>query len=287
MLPAEFDYAAPESLEDALALLADGDNVRILAGGQSLLPTLKLRLDRPDLLVDLRKIPELSYVREEEREIVIGALTTYADLMASDLLGSGCARSLAEAAAAVGDLQVRNLGTIGGSLSHADPAADLPAAVLALDASLVARSEAGDRTIAASEFFRGLWATALEPGEILREIRFPNPVNGGGAYEKLRQAASGFALVGAAAVVEMDGSTIAGARVALTGVASGPLRLHALEERLIGETLGEELVRGACDTAGEAIEDPLADAHASAEYRTAMAGVVARRAVLRAGRLVD
>lgn len=282
MLPAEFDYAAPESLDEALALLADGGNVRILAGGQSLLPTLKLRLDRPDLLVDLRKVPELSYVREEEGEIAIGALTTYADLVASDLLGSGGARCLAEAAASVGDLQVRNLGTIGGSLSHADPAADIPAAVLALDASLVVRGKDGDRMIAASDFFHGLWMTALQPGEILREIRFSNPATGGGAYEKLRQAASGYALVGAAAVVEMDGDTIAGARVGLTGVGSGPLRLHTLEERLVGGTVSEELVRGACEGAGEAIENPLADAHASAEYRVAMAGVTARRAVLRA-----
>jgi carbon-monoxide dehydrogenase medium subunit len=281
MLPAEFDYAAPESLDEALALLGGGGNVRILAGGQSLLPTLKLRLDRPDLVVDLRKISELSYVREEEGEIAIGALTTYAELLASDFIGSGVARCLAEAAASVGDLQVRNLGTIGGSLSHADPAADIPAAALALDCALVAQSEEGDRTIAVDDFFHGLWTTALLPSEMLREIRF-RKANGGGAYEKLRQAASGFALVGAAAVVHMDGDTIAGARVALTGVASGPFRLHALEERLSGETLGEQLVRDVCDEAGEAIESPLSDVHASAEYRMAMAGVTARRAILRA-----
>jgi carbon-monoxide dehydrogenase medium subunit len=273
MLPAEFDYAAPESLDEALALLTGGGNVRILAGGQSLLPTLKLRLDRPDLVVDLRKISELSYVREENGEIAIGALTTYADLVASDLIGSGVGRCLAEAAASVGDLQVRNLGTIGGSLSHADPAADIPAAALALDCALVARSEEGDRTIAVDDFFHGLWTTALLPSEMLREIRF-RKANGGGAYEKLRQAASGFALVGAAAV--------AGARVALTGVASSPFRLHALEERLSGESFGEELVREVCDEAGEAIENPLGDVHASAEYRVAMAGVTARRAILRA-----
>jgi carbon-monoxide dehydrogenase medium subunit len=282
MLPAEFDYATPESLDEALALLARGATIRILAGGQSLLPTLKLRLDRPDLVVDLRKIPELSYIREEDGEIAIGALTTYADLVASDLIDSGVARCLAEAAASVGDLQVRNLGTIGGSLSHADPAADIPAAALALDASVVARSEGGDRTISAGDFFHGLWATALEPSELLREIRFRMPANGGGAYEKLRQAASGFALVGAAAVAEMDGGTIEALRVALTGVSSGPFRLHALEDRLVGETLSEELVQAACDGAGEAIENPMSDSHASAEYRVAMAGVTARRAILRA-----
>jgi carbon-monoxide dehydrogenase medium subunit len=281
MLPAEFDYAAPESLEEALALLAGGGNVRMLAGGQSLLPTLKLRLDRPDLVVDLRNLSELSYVREADGEIAIGALTTYADLVASDLIGVGAARCLAEAAASVGDLQVRNLGTIGGSLSHADPAADLPAAALALDSTLVARSEEGDRAIAAADFFHGLWTTALLPSEMLREIRF-RKANGGGAYEKLRQAASGFALVGAAAVVEMDGDTIASARVALTGVGSGPVRLHALEERLSGESLDEDLLRDACRGAGETIDNPMSDAHASAEYRVAMAGVTARRAILRA-----
>ncbi|MEJ2371213.1 MAG: FAD binding domain-containing protein, partial [Gemmatimonadales bacterium] len=242
MLPAEFDYAAPESLEEALALLAGGGNVRMLAGGQSLLPTLKLRLDRPDLVVDLRNLSELSYVREADGEIAIGALTTYADLVASDLIGAGAARCLAEAAASVGDLQVRNLGTIGGSLSHADPAADLPAAALALDCTLVARSEEGDRAIAAADFFHGLWTTALLPSEMLREIRF-RKASGGGAYEKLRQAASGFALVGAAAVVEMDGDTIASARVALTGVGSGPVRLRALEEHLTGESLDEDFLR--------------------------------------------
>jgi carbon-monoxide dehydrogenase medium subunit len=281
MLPAEFDYAAPESLEEALALLAGGGNVRMLAGGQSLLPTLKLRLDRPDLVVDLRNLSELSYVREADGEIAIGALTTYADLVASDLIGVGAARCLAEAAASVGDLQVRNLGTIGGSLSHADPAADLPAAALALDSTLVARSEEGDRAIAAADFFHGLWTTALLPSEMLREIRF-RKANGGGAYEKLRQAASGFALVGAAAVVEMDGDTIASARVALTGVGSGPVRLRALEEHLTGESLDEDLLRDACRGAGETIDNPMSDAHASAEYRVAMAGVTARRAILRA-----
>ena len=220
-------------------------------------------------------------MREDDGEIAIGALTTYADLVASDLIGAGVARCLAEAAASVGDLQVRNLGTIGGSLSHADPAADLPAAALALDCTLVARSEEGDRAIAAADFFHGLWTTALLPSEMLREIRF-RKANGGGAYEKLRQAASGFALVGAGAVVEMDGDTIATARVALTGVGSGPVRLRALEERLSGESLDEDLLRDACRGAGEVIENPMSDAHASAEYRVAMAGVMARRAILRA-----
>ncbi len=282
MLPAEFEYAAPDSLEEALSLLAGRDDARLLAGGQSLLPTLKLRLDRPAMLVDLRNIEALRHIRADGDEIAIGALTTYRELVASDLLGSGSARCLAEAAASVGDLQVRNLGTIGGSLSHADPAADLPAAVLALNASLVARGPAGERTIPASGFFRGLWTTALEPGEILTEIRFRQPAGAGGAYEKFRQAASGFALVGAAAVVERAGETIAAARVALTGVSSGPIRLGAVEERLGGASPSEKLVREACGLAAEAIEAPVADAHASAEYRLALTEVAARRAIMRA-----
>ena len=281
MLSAPFDYAVPESLEEALDLFAGQPDARLLAGGQSLIPTLKLRLDRPSLLIDLRKLEELRYVRSEEGKTAIGALTTYRDLAGSDALTGG-ARCLAQAAAAVGDLQVRNLGTIGGSLAHADPSADLPAAALALECTIVARSKRGERTIEASDFFRGLWTTALEPGEILSEVRFALPSGSGGAYEKLRHSASGFALVGAAAVLEMDGETCRSARVALTGVSGAPLRLSAVEERLAGGAITEDLVREACAGAGDAIDSPQSDSSASAEYRRAMAGVFAHRAILRA-----
>ncbi len=281
MLSAPFDYAAPETLEEALDLFGGQPDARLLAGGQSLIPTLKLRLDRPSLLIDLRKLEELRYVRSEEGKTAIGALTTYRDLAGSDALTGG-ARCLAQAAAAVGDLQVRNLGTIGGSLAHADPSADLPAAALALECTIVARSKRGERTIEASDFFRGLWTTALEPGEILSEVRFALPAGSGGAYEKLRHSASGFALVGAAAVLEMDGGTCRSARVALTGVSGAPLRLPAVEDRLAGRAITEDLVRETCAGAGDAIDSPQSDSSASAEYRRAMAGVFARRAILRA-----
>ena len=282
MLSAPFDYAAPETLEEALDLFGGQPDARLLAGGQSLIPTLKLRLDRPSLLIDLRKLEELRYVRSEDGRTAIGALTTYRDLAGSDALTGG-ARCLAQAAAAVGDLQVRNLGTIGGSLAHADPSADLPAAALALECTIVARSKGGgERTIEASDFFRGLWTTALEPGEILSEVRFALPSGSGGAYEKLRHSASGFALVGAAAVLEMDRETCRSARVALTGVSGAPLRLSAVEGRLAGGVITEDLVREACAGAGDAIDSPQSDSSASAEYRRAMAGVFARRAILRA-----
>lgn len=281
MQPAEFDYAAPDSLDEALSLLGEGEDVKLLAGGQTLIPTLKLRLDRPRRLIDLRNVAELRYIREDEGEIAIGAMTTYREIAGSELLRGG-ARCLAEAAAAVGDPQVRNLGTIGGSLSHADPAADLPAAVLALDCTVVARSPGGDRSIRAGDFFYGLWATALQPGEILVEVRFANRPGTAGAYEKLAQAASGFALVGAAAALEVKNGSCASARLGLTGVAAGPQRLTGLEEKLVGESLTPEVVRAACAQAGDEVESPLDDAHASAEYRRAMTGVVASRAILKA-----
>lgn len=281
MQPAPFDYATPDSLDEALALLGDGTDIRLLAGGQSLIPTMKLRLDRPKRLIDLRRLDELRYVRATDGEISIGALSTYREIAGSDLL-TGEARCLSEAAASVGDVQVRNLGTIGGSVSHADPAADLPAAVLALDATLVARSAGGERSIAASEFFHGLWATALQPEEILVEVRFADRPEAVGAYEKLAQAASGFALAGAAAALEMDGETCASARIGITGVASGPLRLPGLEERLVGAVLTPDVVQEACAQAGDEIESPLDDVHASADYRRAMAGVVTSRAIRRA-----
>jgi carbon-monoxide dehydrogenase medium subunit len=281
MQPAEFDYAAPDSLAEALALLGEGGDVKLLAGGQSLIPTMKLRLDRPNRLIDLRKLDELRYIREGEGEISIGAMTTYNELAGSEVL-HGAARCLSEAAAAVGDPQVRNLGTIGGSLSHADPAADLPAAVLALDCTMVAHSAGGDRSIPVSEFFHGLWATALQPDEILVEVRLAKRPGACGAYEKLSQAASGFALVGAAAVLEMEGDSCTSALVGVTGVGSGPLRLTGLEERLVGEDLTPELVRAACANAGDEIDSPQGDVHASAEYRRAMTGVVTGRAILRA-----
>jgi len=283
MLPPAFDYVAPETLDEALALLAERPDGRVLAGGQSLIPLLKLRLAAPDTLIDLRRLDELRYVRVTDGELEIGALTSYRDVATSPLL-TGAGRALAEAAAAVGDPQVRNLGTLGGALAHADPAGDAGAAILALEATLVAHGPAGMREIPASDFFTGPWMTSLDPGEILTAVRIPARPNGGGAYVKLRQPASGFAIVGAAAVVEREGGEGARVRLAFTGVADGPIRAGGAESALRGAALDEATVAAACTDAAAALEPPPSDLGASSEYRRAMAEVCARRAILRAAR---
>lgn len=280
MHPADFDYLAPSSLDEAIDLLAAHPDARVLAGGQSLIPILKLRLGGAGTLVDLRRLDDLRYVRETNGGVEIGALTTYREVASSPLLRDG-ARALAEAAAAVGDMQVRNRGTFGGGLAHADPAADVPAAAVALGCTMTARGRSGSREIPVAEFFRGVWATALEPGEILTAVRVPIASGSKGAYEKLVQKASGFALVGAAAVLEMDGETCRSATVALTGVGMGPVRLGGLGS-LAGAALDPAAVESACEAGAAALDGVQSDLHASHEYRRAMAAVVARRAILRA-----
>lgn len=279
--PEAFEYDAPGSVEEAVEILADDADARPLAGGQSLLPLMKLRLASPARLVDLRRLDDLRYVRETEEGIEVGALTPHARVASSSLLRER-APALAEAAAAVGDMQVRNRGTIGGSLSHADPAADLPAAAVALDASLRVRGPEGEREIPAEDFFPGSFTTALRPGELLTAMRFAAPDGARGAYEKLTQKASGFALVGAAAVLELDGGTCRRARIGLTGVGARPLRVPEAEEALQGAELDEEAVAAACDGVGAGLRDVQGDVHATADYRRAMAEVYARRAVARA-----
>lgn len=282
MIAADFEYAAPGSLEEALELLQGNPGARALAGGQSLIPVLKLRLNEPPMLVDLRRLDELREVRETDGEVVLGALVTHREVATCAPLREGGARALSEAAARIGDLQVRNRGTLGGSLCHADPAADYPAAALALEATLVAAGPDGRRDIPAADFFRGLWTTALEPGEILVEVRIPKLPEWQGAYRKLRQKASGFALVGAAAVVRAEGDRCEEARIGITGVGATPYRATAVEEALAGGELDAETVSAACDAAAEGVEYPQEDLHASGEYRRAMASVFARRAVLAA-----
>lgn len=282
MLPCAFDYVAPSSLEEAIEALGADPDARVLAGGQSLIPLLKLRLARPGRLIDLRKVGGLRYIREEDGAVAIGAMTPHAQVAASPLLAGG-ARSLAEAAAAVGDAQVRNRGTFGGSVAHADPSADIPAAVLALGAALVARGPDGEREIAADDFFLAPWTTALRPDEILTGARVPGREGSVGAYADLQQKASGFALVGVAAVLEMDGATCRAARLAVTGAGNRPLRLRETEEALAGiDPSDEDAVREACRGAGDAIESPQDDLHASADYRRSMTEVIAARAVMRA-----
>lgn len=282
MLPSAFDYIAPASLDEALEALSGDPEARVLAGGQSLLPLLKLRLARPGRVVDLRRLDGLRYVRAEDGGVAVGALTPHAVVAASELL-TGAARALADAAGAIGDMQVRNRGTLGGSLAHADPSADLPAPVLALEATLTARGSDGEREIAAEDFFLAPFATALQPGEILTGVRFQVPPGSLGGYAKLRQKASGFALVGVAAVLEMDGGVCRSARLAVTGAGTLPRRLSSAEQALAGvDPRDQAAVREACRGAGEAIPDAQADLHGSVEYRRAMTDVVAARAVQRA-----
>ncbi|PYU13001.1 MAG: carbon monoxide dehydrogenase [Acidobacteria bacterium] len=262
MIPAAFEYHSPKTLEDALRLLErHGDEAKVLAGGHSLLPLMKLRLAAPRYVIDLGRLRGMSYIREENGQIAIGALTTHADVEASTLLRGRCPL-LPETAAEIGDLQVRNRGTLGGSLAHADPAADYPAAILALDAEIVAASTGGARTIAAREFFVDMLTTQLRPGEILSQVRIrPLAAQTGTSYCKLHQPASGFAII--------------------TGVAPKAYRAEAVEKALRGKNATPKLLIEATRGAAEGVE-PLADLHASAEYRREMAVVFTRRALERA-----
>ena len=271
MIPAPFEYVRARDLGEALEALARyGEDARVLAGGHSLLPAMKLRLAQPKALVDIGRVAELQGIREEDGRIRIGALTTHAEIESSALLSRSCPL-LPEVAGRIGDLQVRNRGTIGGSLAHADPAADWPAAVLALEAEIVLAGREGVRAVRAEEFFVDLFQTALRPGEILTEVRVP--VTGpAAAYEKFAQKASGFALCGVAAVAG-DGAF----RVSVTGVADRAYRARGMEEALRRGASPAE----AAERAAEGVE-PLGDLHASSEYRAHLARVLARRALERA-----
>lgn len=280
MIPSAFEYLAPKTLQEAVSLLGrHGDEAKLLAGGHSLLPLMKLRLASPRYVIDLGRIRELSYIREAEGKIAIGAMATHATLEASDLLRRRAA-ALAEAAAEIGDVQVRNRGTLGGSAAHADPAADYPAALLALGAELRVVSASGERVIPASKFFVDMLTTALRPGEILAEIRVePDAAGSGSAYRKLHQPASGFALVGVAARIVLDNrGQCREASVGITGVAAKPYRATKVENELRGKKLDAKTIARAAAQAAAGVE-PLSDLHASARYRAAMAEVFTRRAL--------
>jgi carbon-monoxide dehydrogenase medium subunit len=279
MIPAPFEYLAPRSLEEALRLLErHGDEARLLAGGQSLLPLMKLRMAAPRYLVALGRIKALRYIRDEGERVAIGALATHSDLETSEVLRRRCPL-LAETAAEIGDLQVRNRGTLGGSLAHADPAADYPAAVLALEAELVASSSAGTRTIAAGDFFVDMMTTRLRPGEILTEVRLPAlPQGSGWAYRKLHQPASGFALVGVAVRVRLERGRLAEVAIGVTGLGPRPFRATAAEQVLVGRGPAAKLLAEAAAHVADGVE-PLADLHASADYRRAAAIAYARQAL--------
>lgn len=278
MIPAPFDYAAPATLDEALALLAGGGDAKALAGGHSLLPVMKLRLAAPALLVDLRKIGELRGVAALGGGWRIGAMATYAELAAH--AGLRRYQALAEAAAEIGDLQVRNCGTLGGSLAHNDPAADLPAVALALDATINTRGPGGARALPADQFLVGMLQTALEEGELITSVDLPAlPPGCASGYLKLANPASGYAMVGVAARVTLGADGLArDVRVALTGATDCARRLEAVERALEGRPPTAELIASAAQRAAQGLEIS-GDIHASAEYRAAMVPVYVRRAL--------
>jgi carbon-monoxide dehydrogenase medium subunit len=277
MYPAPFEYFRPSSIAEAVDLLArHGEDAKVLAGGHSLIPAMKLRLARPTALVDLGRVPDLAGIREVGERLAIGAMTTHRAIESSQLLAARCPL-LPEVASHVGDVQVRNKGTIGGSLVHADPAADYPAAVLALDAELELAGPGGRRTLRAADFFVGLLQSAAQPGEILCEIRVP-ATGPSVAYVKTEQKASGFALCGVAAVLDAENRSVA---VGVTGVAPTAYRAAAVERALAGETFDERAIASAARHAADGVT-PLSDIHASADYRAHLAIVNTARAILRA-----
>ena len=279
MAAAKFDYHAPSSVEEALNLLSGNDDAKILAGGHSLIPMMKTGLAAPGALVDLGKVGGLSYVNESDGGLAIGAMTTYSELATSDAVASNAA-VLGEAAASVADPQVRNMGTIGGSLAHADPAGDLPAVAVALNAQLVATSSRGERVISADDFFVDLFTTALEPDEIVTEIRIPSlGSNTGAAYAKMANKASHYAIVGVAAVVSVDDSgNCTSARIGVTGAGASASRATESESRLVGSSLDDAAIFSAAGHAADGIELN-EDIHASAEYREHLTKVFALRAI--------
>lgn len=281
--PASFQVFIPKSLEEALELLSKyGEEAKVLAGGHSLIPMMKLRLVKPQVIIYIGKIPGLSYIREEAGTIRIGALTTHGEIEASPLLREKNPL-LSETASRIGDLQVRNMGTIGGSLAHADPAADYPAALAALEASVVLRSVRGERVLGVDEFIEGPYLTQLRPDELLVEVRVPSLTGAfGTAYEKLVFRATDFAIVGAAAYVELDSDGYyRKVRVALTGVGEKPVRARRVEEALEGAKAEPGKIAEAAKGAAEGLEPP-SDVRASSEYRREMSKVLTKRALERA-----
>jgi carbon-monoxide dehydrogenase medium subunit len=272
VIPAAFDYEVAESIDHAIELLDGNDEAKLLAGGHSLLPAMRLRLARPEVLVDLGRLTDLSYVREEGDTIAIGALTRHKDVAASPVLHENCP-IVSHTAGQVGDPQVRHRGTIGGSLAHGDPASDLPSVVLALGGELVARGPGGERTIAARDFFLGVFHTALEPNEVLVEVRIPKLGSSGWSYTKMSRRAQDWATVAVAAVVQGNGS-VERAAVALTNMGATSLRATAAEEALVGGAS----IADAAALAAEGTEPP-ADHAASSDFRKHLARVLTRRAL--------
>ena len=284
MKPARFDHLLPTSLEDALAMLAEhAPDGRVLAGGQSLVPMMNFRLARPTVLVDLNKIPDLAYIRDAGDHLAIGAMTRERAIENSDLVRAA-SPLLHDATLHIGHLPIRSRGTIGGSISNADPAAEYPATALALDATLVARSVRGERPIAAADFFDGVMTTTLEADEILTEIRVPKaPPGSGAALVEIARRHGDFALAGVAAQITLEDDRVTDIRLAACGVGPGPIRLTGAENILRDGGLTDVALAAAGRAAADAA-DPDGDVHATASYRRKMAGVMTRRAVEKAAR---
>lgn len=278
MYPPQFDYYRAASVDEALSLLQEHSGAKLLAGGHSLIPTLKLRLADPGVLVDIGRIDSLKGITSENGTIRIGALTTHASVAAADNVPA----ALPDAARIIGDPQVRNLGTVGGNVAHADPASDLPTVFVALDATLHLQGPNGTRTVSAEEFFIDLFYTALEMDEILTAVTLPAD-GAGTAYAKLANPASRYAIVGAAAKVTVSGGTCSGARVAVGGLTPCARRVTAVEEALVGQPLNNDTIEAAAAKfAGALDDDIMGDIHASADYRNAMAPVYIARALTKA-----
>jgi carbon-monoxide dehydrogenase medium subunit len=279
VIPASFDYVAPTSVDEALSALAEaGEDAKVLAGGQSLLPILRMRLNAPDTVVDLGRIEAMRGIRDGGDHLAIGAMTPYSDVVASDLVREH-AGLLAAAVETVADPQIRHRGTVGGAVVHADPAGDVGAPVLALDATMVIAGPSGERTVAATEFFTDLFETAVGDGELLTEIRVPKHTGWGSAYEKFVRVSHQWSIVAVAATVKADGGTISEARIGLTNMGSTPLRATAVEQALVGRSAGD--LAEACAAAAEGTQPP-SDLNGDADYRRHLATVLTRRAVEKA-----
>jgi carbon-monoxide dehydrogenase medium subunit len=281
VIPAQFEYAAPSTVEEALALLIDhGDEAKLLAGGQSLLPVMRMRMNAPELVVDLGRIESLQGIRDDGDALVIGAMTSYQSLLDDPAVHEHLLL-LTKATETIADPQIRHRGTVGGALAHADPAGDLGAAALALDASFTILGGSGKRTVAAAEFFRGLFETAVGENEILTEIRFPKHTGWGAHYEKFVRVAHQWSIVAVAATVRSSGGTIEEARVGLTNMGDRPLRATSVEQALVGKAATEDTVRQAVASVAEGTSPP-SDLNGDADYRRHLATVLTRRAVLAA-----
>src|SRR6478735_2218393 len=278
MIPAQFDYLAPSTVQEAVAALAEhGDDAKVLAGGQSLLPILRMRLNAPGVVIDLGRIAELQGISEDGDHLVIGAMTTYAAVLASEAVSTHAAL-LSKAIATVADPQIRHRGTVGGALVHADPAGDVGAPALALGAQLViAGADGSTRTVPAEDLF----ATAVGEGELLTQIRIPKHTGWGAHYEKFVRVSHQWSIVGVAATVRSEGGSIAEARVGLTNMGSTPLRARSVEESLVGQPATDEAVRAAVASVTDGTNPP-SDLNGDADYRKHLATVLTRRAVLAA-----